>query len=50
MEQIEDRISGFEDKIDLKKQQKNFEIKDSRAPKGTCKNCATTSKEQTCES
>jgi hypothetical protein len=46
---VEDRISGLEDKIDIKeKKQKTLRQKDSK--KGICKNSVTPSKDQTCES
>jgi hypothetical protein len=51
LEQVEDGISGFNDKIDIKeKNRRILRKKDSRPAKGICKNPVTTSKDKTCES
>jgi hypothetical protein len=47
-EQVEDRISELQDKIEIKeKKQKKSQSYNSRAVKGKCKNSATPSKDQT---
>jgi hypothetical protein len=38
LKQVEDRISEFEDKIDIKPKTEEFLVKHSRAVKGICKN------------
>jgi hypothetical protein len=43
---VEDRISGHEDKTDIKEKAEELS-EDSKAAKGTCKNSATPSKDQT---
>jgi hypothetical protein len=41
LKQVEDRISGHKDKIDIKgKKKKNYQTKDSRTVKGIYKNSA----------
>jgi hypothetical protein len=52
MKQADNRMSGLKDKTDIKKKKKkkNSKAKDSSTAKGTCKNLATPSKEQTCKS
>jgi hypothetical protein len=49
-EQVEDRISGLEDKIDVKEKTEELLDKRLRSAKGICKNSETPSKEQICQS
>jgi hypothetical protein len=49
LEKVEDRISGLEDKIDIKEKTKILR-QGSKATKRICKNSVTPSKEQICES
>jgi hypothetical protein len=47
---VEDRISGLQDKIDIKEKTDELKTQDQRAVNGICKNSETPSKEQTCRS
>jgi hypothetical protein len=49
---VEDRISGLQDKVDIKEKNKTTQLlrQNSKVAKGICKNSATPSKDQTCES
>jgi hypothetical protein len=48
LEQVEDRISELEDKIEIKeKKQKKSSLNNSRAENEICKNSVTPSKDQT---
>jgi hypothetical protein len=47
---VEDRISGLEDKIDIKEKNIRTLRQDSRGAKGICKTSATPSTDQTCKS
>jgi hypothetical protein len=48
---VEDKISGLEDKIDIKEKKRTIlRQKNKRTEKGICKNSVITSKDQTCES
>jgi hypothetical protein len=47
LEQVEDRISELEDKMELKEKLKNYKSNNSRPVKGMCKNLPTPSKDQT---
>jgi hypothetical protein len=49
LEQLEDRISGHKDKIDIKEKTEEF-LEDSRAPKSILKNSVIPSKHQIYES
>jgi hypothetical protein len=46
-EQVEDKISGLKDKIDIKEKTEELLVKQSKAVKGICKNSVTPSKDQT---
>jgi hypothetical protein len=47
---VEDRVSGLEDKINIKEKTEEYIEKDWRVVKGMCKNSVTPSKDQTYES
>jgi hypothetical protein len=47
LEQVEDRISIFEDKVKIKGKTEELLLKQSRPVKGICKNSSTPSKDQT---
>jgi hypothetical protein len=50
LEQVENRISGLEGKIDIKEKNRSTLRQDSKAAKGICNNSVTPSQDQTCES
>jgi hypothetical protein len=50
LEQVEGRISGLKDKIDIYEKTEESLGKNSRAAKGTHQNSENSSKDQTCES